>query len=143
MKFTATSFLALVAVPTSFALNYWKPPLDANPDGRNTVPTLDEQDPTYDEAEGDPVSCENKRIVIPEHGEFVCMNVGQGICRDSGGFLGKWRFGISDRVDTGGSEFEHVGWNGSCKGETAFAGVYDPAHNFYPLTDLNFQVTAI
>ena len=57
----------------AYISNYWIPPLD--------VPG---------------VGCDNKRLKIPDHGEYICMSVGEGICRDNGGYFGEWRFGVEE-----------------------------------------------
>ena len=74
MKFSLQTLVAAVTVSsTSATWGYWVPPLD---------------EPG--------VSCEHKRIKIPDHGEYTCMVVGTGICRNNGGYFGEWRFGVNE-----------------------------------------------
>ena len=92
--------------------NYWVPPLDK--------PGM---------------TCENVRLKIPEHGEFTCLPIGEGICRDNGGAFGKWRFGIEE-VETPPCEV-----TAECRIDTAtntFPVLIDPANNRYPVTGTTF-----
>ena len=40
------------------------------------------------------IPCDKKRIEIPGRGEYSCMMVNEGICRDDTETFGEWRFGI-------------------------------------------------
>ena len=92
--------------------NYWIPPLD-KPE----------------------MSCENVRLKIPDHGEFSCIPVGQGICRDNGGAFGKWRFGIEE-VETPPCELS--GCRMSMDETDLFPVLIDPANTRYPITGTTF-----
>ena len=87
MKFSLQTLVAAVTVSSTSAMwGYWVPPLD---------------EPG--------VSCEHKRIKIPDHGEYTCMTVGTGICRDNGGYFGEWRFGVNDFKESPGACLETPG----------------------------------
>ena len=113
MKFTLQTLVAAVTVSSASAMwGYWVPPLD---------------EPG--------VSCEHKRIKIPDHGEYTCMTVGTGICRDNGGYFGEWRFGIN--------EFDGIAANckdmpggaiTQCADDTTYPTIFDPATTAYPIT---------
>ena len=92
--------------------NYWIPPLD-KPE----------------------MSCDNVRLKIPDHGEFSCIPVGQGICRDNGGAFGKWRFGIEE-VETPPCELS--GCRMSMDETDLFPVLIDPANTRYPITGTTF-----
>ena len=93
--------------------NYWTPPLDK--------PGM---------------ACENVRLKIPDHGEFSCIPIGEGICRDNGGAFGEWRFGIEE-VETPPCEL-----SGECpvsmKPADTFPVLIDPANTRYPITGTTF-----
>jgi len=92
--------------------NYWVAPLD-KPD----------------------MTCENVRLKIPEHGEFTCLPIGQGICRDNGGNFGEWRFGIEE-VEAPPCEL-----SGSCQANAdtnTFPVLIDTANTRYPITGPSF-----
>ena len=108
MKFTLQALTASIVVSSTSAMwGYWVPPLD---------------EPG--------VSCEHRRIKIPGHGEYTCMTVGTGICRDNGGYFGKWRFGIDEISD---DDMPIVDSNPVCMVDTTYPTVIDPATNLYPL----------
>ena len=92
--------------------NYWLPPLD-KPD----------------------MTCENVRLKISDHGDFSCIPIGEGICRDNGGAFGEWRFGIEE-VDTPPCEV-----TSKCRIGTeidSFPVLIDPANTRYPITGTTF-----
>ena len=92
--------------------NYWVPPLD-KPE----------------------TTCEHVRLKIPDHGEFTCLPIGEGICRDNGGAFGEWRFGIEE-VQTPPCEVTSI-----CRIGTAtdtFPVLIDPANTRYPITGTTF-----
>ena len=92
--------------------NYWVPPLDK--------PGM---------------TCDNVRLKIPEHGEFTCLNIGEGICRDNGGNFGEWRFGVEE-VEAPPCEL-----SGSCQANietSTFPVLIDPANTRYPITGPTF-----
>ena len=95
------------------ATNYWIPQLDK--------PGL---------------SCESKRLKIPDHGEFTCLPIGEGICRDNGGKFGTWRFGIEE-VETPPCELA-----GQCpisaKPSDTFPVLIGPSNIRYPITGTTF-----
>jgi len=107
MKFTLQALTASLVVSSASAMwGYWVPPLD---------------EPG--------VTCEHKRIKIPGHGEYTCMTVGTGICRDNGGYFGEWRFGI-DTIAAGDMP---VGYEDNCPVDTTYPTVIDPGTKLYPL----------
>jgi hypothetical protein len=92
--------------------NYWVPPLDK--------PGM---------------TCEAVRLKIPDHGEFSCLPIGEGICRDNGGAFGEWRFGIEE-VETPPCEV-----TSKCRIDTetnTFPVLIDPANTRYPITGTTF-----
>ena len=92
--------------------NYWVPPLDK--------PGM---------------TCENVRLKIPDQGEFSCLPIGEGICRDNGGAFGEWRFGIEE-IDTPPCEVTN-----KCRIGTAtntFPVLIDPANTRYPITGTTY-----
>ena len=93
--------------------NYWVPPLDK--------PGM---------------ACDNVRLKIPDQGEFSCIPIGEGICRDNGGSFGEWRFGIEE-VET-----QPCLLFGDCPvsvSETdTFPVLIDPALTRYPITGTSF-----
>lgn len=92
--------------------NYWVPPLDKPG-----------------------ISCESVRLKIPGQGEFSCIPVGEGICRDNGGAFGEWRFGI-EKVETPPCEV-----TSKCRIGTdadTFPVLIDPANTRYPITGTTF-----
>jgi len=92
--------------------NYWVPPLDK--------PGM---------------SCESVRLKISDHGEFSCIPIGEGICRDNGGAFGEWRFGIEE-VATPPCEVTskcRIGTNAD-----TFPVLIDPANTLYPITGTAF-----
>ena len=110
MKFSLQTLVAAVTVSSASAMwGYWVPPLD---------------EPG--------VSCEHKRIKIPDHGEYTCMTVGTGICRDNGGYFGEWRFGI-DEIDEIG-DFRPDTYCSAMDLPTTFPTVIDPATTRYPIS---------
>mmetsp|Transcript_13009 Transcript_13009/g.28140 ORF Transcript_13009/g.28140 Transcript_13009/m.28140 type:complete len:342 (+) Transcript_13009:1249-2274(+) len=84
------------------------------------------------------IACENKRLKIPDHGEFTCMPVGEGICRDNGGNFGEWRFGIEEVTKP------LCNFAGNCPqpdeflDATTFPVLIDPATTRYPLTGTTY-----
>ena len=66
------------------------------------------------------------------------MSVGEGICRDNGGYFGEWRFGIEE-VERGVCNF-----SGICPqpdeffDASTFPVLIDPATNRYPLTGTTY-----
>lgn len=118
MKFSLQTLVAAVTVSSTSAMwGYWVPPLD---------------EPG--------VSCEHKRIKIPDHGEYTCMTVGTGICRDNGGYFGEWRFGVNEfgKDDTAaGTCYNTQGLTGaSCAAGagTTFPTIFDPATTAYSIS---------
>ena len=93
--------------------NYWVPPLDK--------PGM---------------TCGNVRLKIPDHGEFSCLPIGEGICRDNSGSFGEWRFGIEE-VETPPCELF-----GECPVPVGPADTFpvliDPALTRYPITGTTF-----
>mmetsp|Transcript_25436 Transcript_25436/g.73576 ORF Transcript_25436/g.73576 Transcript_25436/m.73576 type:complete len:414 (-) Transcript_25436:42-1283(-) len=95
--------------------NYWAPPLN--------TPGM---------------ACEYKRMKIQDHGDFTCMSVGEGICRDNGGYFGEWLFGVEE-VERGVCNF-----SGICPqpdeffDASTFPVLIDPATNRYPLTGTTY-----
>ena len=92
--------------------NYWVPPLDKPG-----------------------ITCEAVRLKIPDHGEFSCIPIGAGICRDNGGAFGEWRFGIEE-VETPPCEV-----TSKCRIDTAtntFPVLIDPANTHYPITGTTY-----
>jgi len=113
MKFSLQTLVAAVTVSSASAMwGYWVPPLD---------------EPG--------ISCEHKRIKIPDHGEYTCMTVGTGICRDNGGYFGEWRFGIADYDAAGLCTDDPTLANPqvACPDET-YPSIIDPATTPYPIT---------
>jgi len=112
MKFSLQTLVAAVTVSSTSAMwGYWVPPLD---------------EPG--------VSCEHKRIKIPDHGEYTCMTVGTGICRENGGYFGEWRFGINDFGESPGACFEGQGNTSTLCGAGTYPTIFDPATTAYPIS---------
>ena len=131
MKFSLQTLVAAVTVSSASAMwGYWVPPLD---------------EPG--------VSCEHKRIKIPDHGEYTCMTVGTGICRNNGGYFGEWRFGVNEfeegtdagqcfnnQIDLGTfnvttGDFNDDQDSDDCAEEdTSFPTIFDPATTSYAIT---------
>ena len=121
MKFSLQTLVAAVTVSsTSATWGYWVPPLD---------------EPG--------VSCEHKRIKIPDHGEYTCMVVGTGICRNNGGYFGEWRFGVNEfeEDDPAAGQCYYVqgdvpGVPENCAlgGAATFPTIFDPATTAYPIS---------
>ena len=81
------------------------------------------------------MTCEAVRLKIPDHGEFSCLPIGEGICRDNGGAFGEWRFGIEE-VETPPCEV-----TSKCRIDTetsTFPVLIDPANTRYPITGTTF-----
>lgn len=117
MKFSLQTLVAAVTVSSASAMwGYWVPPLD---------------EPG--------VSCEHKRIKIPDHGEYTCMTVGAGICRDNGGYFGEWRFGVEELSTDAVQEFPAADFSGCTEGN--YPVVIDPATKRYPLIGPAFLST--
>ena len=99
----------------TYLSSYWLPPLDTPG-----------------------VSCEHVRLKLPEHGEFTCTAVGEGICRDNGGNFGLWRFGI-EKVARPLCNF-----TGVCPGDdefqpmNTFPVLIDPATTRYPVSGTTY-----
>ena len=113
MKFSLQTLVAAVTVSSASAMwGYWVPPLD---------------EPG--------VSCEHKRIKIPDHGEYTCMTVGTGICRNNGGYFGEWRFGVN-KFDESPAKCKStpVGGVADCPKDTSFPTIFDPATTSYAIT---------
>ena len=123
MKFSLQTLVAAVTVSSTSAMwGYWVPPLD---------------EPG--------VSCEHKRIKIPNHGEYTCMTVGTGICRENGGYFGEWRFGIGDLkfpAASNGCYDTSVNGEGTPAAKTCDDGTYpaiiDPATTIYPVSGATY-----
>ena len=103
------------------ALSYWVPPLD---------------EPG--------ISCEHKRIKIPNRGEYTCIPVGGGICRDNGGKFGKWLFGVAEVEDVTCTRPQpNVAGGTSPLTETIASATYpvlfDPATNAYPVSGTTYK----
>ena len=112
MKFSLQTLVAAVTVSSASAMwGYWVPPLD---------------EPG--------VSCEHKRIKIPDHGEYTCMTVGTGICRNNGGYFGEWRFGINDFDDSPADCKSEPGGGFTDCGADTYPTIFDPATTAYPIT---------
>lgn len=112
MKFSLQTLVAAVTVSSTSAMwSYWVPPLD---------------EPG--------VSCEHKRIKIPDHGEYTCMTVGTGICRDNGGYFGQWRFGINDFDENPGLCYEDQADSATNCGAGTYPTIFDPATTAYPIS---------
>ena len=112
MKFSLQTLVAAVTVSSTSAMwGYWVPPLD---------------EPG--------VSCEHKRIKIPDHGEYTCMTVGTGICRENGGYFGEWRFGINDFDENPGQCFDNPSNTGTDCGAGTYPTIFDPATTAYPIS---------
>jgi len=115
MKFTLQALTASLVVSSASAMwGYWVPPLD---------------EPG--------VSCENRRIKIPGHGEYTCMTVGTGICRDNGGYFGEWRFGI-DTVPENTADCYFGNGISVMNNEATFPTVIDPGTMLYPITGATY-----
>ena len=123
MKFSLQTLVAAVTVSSTSAMwGYWVPPLD---------------EPG--------VSCEHKRIKIPNHGEYTCMTVGTGICRENGGYFGEWRFGVGDLEFPALSEGCYdTPLNGEgtpvatkCADGT-YPAIIDPATTIYPVSGATY-----
>jgi len=93
--------------------NYWVPPLDK--------PGM---------------TCENVRLKIPDQGEFSCIPIGEGICRDNGGAFGEWRFGIEE-VDAPPCQ-EDEKCPVSVEPTDTFPVLIDPANTRYPITGTTY-----
>mmetsp|Transcript_32369 Transcript_32369/g.95392 ORF Transcript_32369/g.95392 Transcript_32369/m.95392 type:complete len:328 (+) Transcript_32369:108-1091(+) len=117
MKFSLQTLVAAVTVSSASAMwGYWVPPLD---------------EPG--------VSCEHKRIKIPDHGEYTCMTVGTGVCRNNGGYFGEWRFGIDDLEFPAPSRdcYDATPPNPPIDAKCAdgtYPAIIDPATTVYPIT---------
>ena len=112
MKFSLQTLVAAVTVSSASAMwGYWVPPLD---------------EPG--------VSCEHKRIKIPDHGEYTCMTVGTGICRDNGGYFGEWRFGVN-KFDESPAKCKSTPVDGvaDCPKDT-YPTIFDPATTSYAIS---------
>jgi hypothetical protein len=82
-------------------------------------------------------SCKRKTLQIPNHGAFTCMTVGRGLCKDNGGILGEWRFGVAGEIQRPAQ----IARNGKCSQPTSYAGVYDEHNNFFPLSGPTWRDT--
>ena len=80
------------------------------------------------------LSCDHVRIKIPDHGEYTCLSTGEAICRDNGGTIGKWLFGV-DEIDMPKCISD------SCiiqNGINTFPALIDPATDKYPVTGTTY-----
>ena len=111
--FSRQTLVAAVTVTSASAIpwGYWVPPLD---------------EPG--------VSCEHTRIKIPDHGEYTCMTVGTGICRDNGGYFGQWRFGINNFGESPGECLNVPTSNTTDCATDTYPTIFDPATTAYPIT---------
>ena len=80
------------------------------------------------------LSCDHVRIKIPDHGEYTCLSTGEAICRDNGGTIGKWLFGV-DEIDMPKCISD------SCiiqNGINTFPTLIDPDTDKYPVTGTTY-----
>ena len=80
------------------------------------------------------LTCDHVRIKIPDHGEYTCLSTGEAICRDNGGTMGKWLFGV-DEIEMPKCISD------SCiiqNGINTFPTLIDPATDKYPVTGTTY-----